>query len=77
MNVKINDDIVMCHFPSTGSIGSLKFDHIPCLVSENINKNRKTKYTVDAISLDSMEINNKEWIGINQSKINYYIEFFS
>ncbi len=70
-NVLINGIVEKCHCPSTGQIASISFDEIPCLLSESDNKDRKTKYTVEAISLDK-----KNYIGINQTKANHYVEFF-
>ncbi|MBU1557756.1 DNA/RNA nuclease SfsA [Patescibacteria group bacterium] len=65
-----------CHCPSTGRIGNVIFENIPCLVSEAENPDRKTKYTVEAISLDSPKKKSKKWIGINQVKMNRYVEYF-
>ena len=76
MLVEINNKPEKCHCPSTGRIASIKFENIPCLLSISDNPERKTKYTVEAISLDSINKPNKEYIGINQSKANEYIEFF-
>ena len=76
MMCEINGEICRCHCPSTGRIG--EFDNInrPCLLSVSNDKNRKTGYTVEAISLNRIEDNNKTWIGINQTAVNRYIEFF-
>ncbi len=74
MEVKIGSKIVPCHCPSTGRIGDIIFKDIPCLLSKSKNKERKTPYTVEAISLDPVK--NKKWIGINQTKMNHYVEFF-
>ena len=71
MLVKTNNKIEKCHCPSTGRIGNIEFKNIPCLLSKSNNKNRKTKYTVEAIS----PLPNK-WVGINQTKANAYVEFF-
>ena len=65
-----------CHCPSTGRIGNIIFKNIPCLVSKASNPDRQTKYTVEAISLDSPKKKHKKWIGINQIKMNKYVEFF-
>ena len=74
MNVLINDKIEVCHCPSTGTIGDIIFENIPCLLSfDDSNPKRKTHYTVEAISLDNSK--NKNWIGINQVKSNKYVEF--
>ena len=76
MLVEIRNKLEKCHCPSTGQIASITFRDIPCLVSEAENKDRKTRFTVEAISLDSKEKQNKEWIGINQTKANEYVKFF-
>jgi len=76
MFVEINGKIVKCHCPSTGRIGNIKFENVPCLLSKGKNKLRKTPYTVEAISLNSPKAKRKQWIGINQNAANRYIEFF-
>jgi sugar fermentation stimulation protein A len=76
MNVLINGKVVKCHCPSTGRIGSIKFEDIPCLLSKSTDPNRKTPYTVEAFSLDPINKKQKDWIGINQTKANAYVEFF-
>ncbi len=76
MNVQISNGVFKCHCPVTGRIGEIHFSDVPCLLSESDNLNRKTRYTVEAISLDSISRKNKTWIGINQTKINVYVEFF-
>ena len=76
MNVLIKRKLEKCHCPSTGRIGNIKFEDIPCLVSKSKDPNRKTKYTVEAFSLDEKNKSNKSWIGINQTKANEYVEFF-
>ena len=55
MFVEINGKLEKCHCPSTGRIGSIKFENIPCLLSRaEKNSERKTKYTVEAFSLDDL-----------------------
>jgi len=78
MIVNVNGKEYKAHCPCTGRIGNVVFDNIPCLLSESANKERKTKYTVEAISLDNPKTKNanKKWIGINQTKSNNYIEYF-
>ncbi|MFH1249241.1 MAG: DNA/RNA nuclease SfsA [archaeon] len=76
MNVLINGKLHKCHCPSTGRIGNIKFEDIPCLLSESKNSDRKTPCTVEAFSLDESSALNKKWIGINQTKANEYVEFF-
>lgn len=76
MNVLIDGKTEKCHCPSTGRIGNLKFEDIPCLLSRGNKPGRKTKYTVEAFSLDEPDETKKSWIGINQTKANEYVEFF-
>ncbi len=76
MLVNFNGKIEEAHCPSTGKIGNIEFNNIPCLVSKSNNKNRRTKYTVEAISLDNPNKKEKSWIGINQNRINEYVKFF-
>jgi len=75
-NVFINNKIAKVHCPSTGRIGNIKFENVPCLLSVSENSNRKTSHTAEAISLDLPAKKNKQWIGINQTKANGYVEFF-
>lgn len=75
MFVELNGKQVKCHCPSTGRIGDIAFKDIPCLVSKSDNPDRQTKYTVEAISFDSLIRKSKKWIGINQVKMNRYVEF--
>lgn len=77
MNVLIDGSIEACHCPCTGRIANVVFNRIPCLLSESsLSKNRKTRYTVEAISLSSARGPHRKWIGINQTKANSYIEYF-
>jgi len=77
MEVSLNGNIHKCHCPSTGRIGSITFDKIPCLLSSpDSSSKRKTDFTVEAISLDSVSARKKKWIGINQNRVNRYVEFF-
>ncbi|VVC03822.1 Sugar fermentation stimulation protein A [Candidatus Bilamarchaeum dharawalense] len=77
MNVKLNGHVYLCHCPSTGRIGDIVFDKVSCLVSKpKIKGDRKTAYTVEAISLGPPGKHNKNWIGINQSKANDYLYYF-
>lgn len=76
MIVNVDGSVEKCHCPATGRIGGINFENIPCLLSEGKGIERKTKYTVEAISLDLPETKDKKWIGINQTAANRYIEFF-
>jgi sugar fermentation stimulation protein A len=49
------------------------FKNVPCLLTPT--DNIKTKYTIEAISLNKLNDKNKKWIGINQIKANRYVEF--
>jgi MiaB/RimO family radical SAM methylthiotransferase len=71
INVEIDNKIYECFCPCTGRIGNIILENIPCLLQKSDNNNRKTQYTIEAISLNK-GIN---WIGINQSEANRYIEF--
>jgi len=74
MIIEVDGKEHKAHCPATGRIGNIKFKDIPCLISEPEDKNteRKTKFTVEAISINS----GKSWIGMNQTRVNKYIEFF-
>lgn len=76
MQVELNGEEIVAHCPSTGRIGDIIFDHVPGLLSKSLNPQRKTKYTVEAISLGSPNAKTKQWIGINQNRANHYVEFF-
>jgi sugar fermentation stimulation protein A len=73
MGVEVNGVVERCHCPCTGRIGNIIFKNIPCLLVRT--DNIKTKYTVEAISLNKLSDKNKKWIGINQVKANRYVEF--
>jgi sugar fermentation stimulation protein A len=76
MVVDVEGEEMKCHCPSTGRIGSIGLEGIPCLLSKGDGGKRKTGYTVEAISLDPPDKKKKHWIGINQGKANAYVEFF-
>lgn len=73
---EINGETITCHCPTTGRIGNIELSDRPCLLSKSTNPKRKTLYTVEAISLNLKEDNNKSWIGINQNTVNRYVEYF-
>ena len=62
-----------CHCPTTGRLGDLKLEGLPCLYSTSANPGRKTAHTVEAISLTRSK---RGWVGINQTAANRYFEFF-
>jgi sugar fermentation stimulation protein A len=76
MMVTVGKETMKAHCPSTGRIGNIVFKNIPCLLSVSNNEKRKTKYTVEAFSLDPVSKKNKKWIGINQVKANEIVEHF-
>lgn len=83
MNVEVNGVDHLAHCPVTGKIWNIDFEdsNIPCLLSQpempiSSSKKRKTSWTVEAISMQLPKEKEKTWIGINQSKVNSYIEHF-
>ena len=76
MEVLVNGEKTKAHCPNTGKIGSIVFENIPVLMSYHPGPNRKMKWTVEAISFDRPETENKYWIGVNTSATNRYIEHF-
>lgn len=71
MMVELDGKVEKCHCPSTGRIGNMEFKDVPCLLSKSNNSKRKTSYTVEAFSPAR-----GKWVGINQTKVNTYLEFF-
>lgn len=76
MEVEHGETVHDCHCPTTGRIGNIVFQDIPCLLSKSKDSTRKTPYTVEAISLDLRSQPKKNWIGINQNAANRYVEHF-
>lgn len=76
MEVEIDGSVVDCHCPTTGRIGNIVLENIPCLLSKSTDATRKTPYTVEAISVDPIDRQGKGWIGINQNAANRYVEFY-
>ena len=72
MLVKSRGKVLRCHCPTTGRLGDLEPAGLPCLYSKASNRQRKTAYTVEAISTSG----GRDWIGINQTAANRYFEFF-
>lgn len=75
-NVMIDGQIVEAHCPSGGTIAGLSrkdMQNLKCYLSDHgENANRRTRYTVEAISLDD----GKTYVGINQTRSNRYVEQF-
>lgn len=76
MEVEVDGVVCSCHCPTTGRIGNIVLSDIPCLLSKSKDETRKTPFTVEAVSLDLPQENNKLWIGINQNAVNRYVEHF-
>ncbi|MFV0353343.1 MAG: DNA/RNA nuclease SfsA [Oscillospiraceae bacterium] len=76
MQVELDGKLIDCHCPTTGRIGNLILEDIACLLSKSTNEARKTPYTVEAISVDSIDSEAKHWIGINQNAANRYVEHY-
>lgn len=75
IEVLIDNKIETCHCPCTTNIYNLNIENIPCLYSYSNDLKRKTKYTIEAISLNKIKDKNKYWIGINQIFSNKIINF--
>ena len=73
MLVRAGNRTLRCHCPTTGRLGDLKLPGLPCLYSTSHSKSRKTAHTVEAISTSRADY---QWIGINQTAANRYLEFF-
>jgi sugar fermentation stimulation protein A len=73
IEVDLDGQVVPCHCPTTGRIGNLVLDGLPCLLSDSHSTTRKTRYTVEAITVDTAAPD-PMWIGINQNAANRYIE---
>lgn len=74
--VELNGQEVEAHCPSGGTIAGISrkdFKDIECLMSDHGDATRRrTRYTVEAISLDD----GLTYAGINQTKSNRYVEYF-
>ena len=76
MDVSYNGREYHSQCPTTGNVGDIALDERPCLLSESTDKNRKTAFTVEAISLNQPSDTQKSWIGINQNAANRYVEHY-
>ena len=61
--------------PTTTRIGDIDIAGRPCLLSKSKDPDRKTRYTVEAISLNRPEDNEKARTGINENAANRYLNF--
>ncbi len=76
MEILIDGEVVKAHCPTTNRIGDIETKNIACLVSFHDDLKRKLKYTVEAVSCDALDQENKNWIGINQILSNRLVEYF-
>ena len=76
MTISVDGHAVQCHCPTTGRVGNIDLAGRPCLLSPSSSPERKTRYTVEAVSLDRPEDFPKKWIGINQNAANRYVEHY-
>ena len=77
MIVDLNGKIERCYCPCMSSIGHIKLNGRPYLLYDHgENTNRKTRYTVKAVSLNRPEDKRKKWFGIDQVESNRYIEHY-
>lgn len=76
MLIDVDGDEYICHCPTTSRIGNLNLTGRPCLLSRSTAPNRRTPYTVEAISLNRPGDSEKSWIGINQNAANRYVEHY-
>jgi sugar fermentation stimulation protein A len=76
MMVRAGGKTIRCHCPTTGRLGDIKVSNIPCLLSRAEGGSRKTRGTVEAISVGPAKGGRRSWVGINQTAANRYIEFF-
>jgi DNA-binding sugar fermentation-stimulating protein len=74
IDVHLGGAVVGCHCPTTGRIGTLVLDGLPCLLSASRNPARATPYTVEAVSVDPPGTRTPAWIGINQNAANRFVE---
>lgn len=74
--VELDGALVEAHCPSGGTIAGIPrklMTQLPCLLSDHgDNTTRRTRYTVEAISLD----NGHTYMGINQTASNHYVHQF-
>ena len=74
--VEVDGQKVEAHCPSGGTIAGISrkdFKDIECLMSDHgTETSRRTRYTVEAISLDD----GLTYAGINQTRSNRYVEYF-
>lgn len=76
MLVEIDGKKERCFCPCISAIGHIELNGRPCLLWDSENPNRKTRYTVKAVSLNRPEDKKKKWFGIDQIEANKYVEHY-
>lgn len=76
LDVDINGEVEKVHCPTTGRIGDIDLKNVACLLSFSDNPKRKTKYTLEAVSVSNLDVEDKRWVGVNQIASNRYVEYF-
>lgn len=77
VNCDIGGKIVRAHCPVTGSIGGFNISGLECLLNEadiKTRDKRSTTHTLEAINLWDENDKNFQWVGINQNRVNRYVE---
>ncbi len=75
MLVRADGHTIRCHCPTTGRLGDVSLSGLGCLYSDAHTGGRKTAHTVAAISVRQPG-RTGSWVGINQTAVNRYVEFF-
>lgn len=73
VNVLIDDRNETAFIPTKGRVGNVMLGGRPCLLRKSRNPDRRTQYTMDAISLDRVSSPTKSWIGISDMSARYYV----
>ena len=68
-SIDVDLDDVACQWSTSGRIGNLILDDLPCMLSEQAS-NRVTTPSVGAISVDAPYLSRTTWLGINQNAAN-------
>lgn len=75
VNVEVDGELVRAHCPVTGKIGGLELSGLPCLVSRApVNSKRTTTHTLEAIAVEDFSSEAFQWIGVNQTRVNRFVE---
>lgn len=75
MNVEIFGEEYKCYFPCKDKIGNIRFKGVACLVSVTQSLTRQTSFTIEAISLDALDVKEKTWICVDPKIIEKSIKY--